>query len=425
MSFVDEMTWRGLIQQKSDEQLGAKMQAERFTAYSGFDPSAPSLHVGNLVQILSLMRLQRAGHRPIALVGGATGMIGDPSGKSSERNLLSVEELQRNLAGIRAQLERFLDFSPGQAVMANNGDWFAGLNYLDFLRDVGKHFSVNMMIAKESVRARLEDRESGISYTEFSYMLIQAYDYLHLYDQLGCRLQIGGSDQWGNITVGVDLIRRLRQGEAYALTTPLITDASGKKFGKSEKGALWLDRERTSPDEIYQYFVNVEDRDAGRLLKIFTFLERPAIEELERTVESAPEKREAQKRLAYEVVMLIHGKTEAERCAAEALHRAQTRGLEAGALNEALARGDIRADSEDPRRALLDGEGIPLIDLLVSTRLCTSKSDARRQIEQGGVHLNNRAVTDPALVMRGEHLLDGGFVHLRRGKKNIHVVRFV
>jgi tyrosyl-tRNA synthetase len=425
MSFVDEMTWRGLIQQKSDEQLGDKMAAERFTGYAGFDPTAASLHLGNLVSITTLMRLQRAGHRPVALIGGATGMVGDPSGKSAERKLLSVEELQRNLAGIRAQLERFLDFSPGQALLVNNGDWFAGYGYLDFLRDVGKHFSVNMMLAKESVRARLEDRESGISYTEFSYMLIQAYDYLHLYDAHQCRLQIGGSDQWGNITVGVDLIRRLRQGEAFALTTPLITDASGKKFGKSERGALWLDRELTSPDEIYQYFINVDDRDVGRLLRTFTFLDRSAIEELERTVERAPEKREAQKQLAYLVVELIHGQAEAARCAGEAQHRAQTRGLEAGALNQALARGEIRPDSEDPRRALLSADGVPLVELLVSTRLCSSKSDARRQIEQGGVHLNNQPVADPQLTVRAEHLLEGGCVHLRRGKKNIHVVRFV
>src|SRR5262245_61350796 len=294
MSFVEDMQWRGLVQQVSDPRLGEIMSGEKLALYSGFDPTAPSLHVGNLMPIFGLRRAQQHGHKPIALVGGATGMVGDPSGKVGERKLLSHEDIEQNLVGIRKQLERLLDFSSNafsRAEMVNNGDWFKNFGYLEFLRDVGKHFSVNMMMAKESVRARLEDRDSGISYTEFSYMLIQAYDYLHLSDHHNCRLQIGGSEQWGNITAGMDLIRRLRSKETYALTLPLLLDSSGKKFGKSESGAIWLDPERTSPYDFYQYFLRTDDRDVSKILRYLTFLDEKSIRELEEQLRVAPEKR--------------------------------------------------------------------------------------------------------------------------------------
>ena len=318
MSFVSELTWRGLVHQQTDERIDALMQKEKFPLYIGFDPSAPSLHVGSLLQIVNLMRAQRAGHRPIALVGGATGMVGDPSGKSEERKLLDAETLAANVAGLKHTLARFLDFGDGGALLVNNHDWFAGIDCLDFLREVGKSFSVNAMVAKESVRARLEDREQGISYTEFSYMLIQAYDFLWLYQKHGCRVQCGASDQWGNITAGIDLVRRKSGAEVFGVTTPLVTNAAGQKFGKSEKGAVWLDAARTSPYELYQFFLRTEDHVVGRYLRYYTFLDEAAITAIDETVKSAPEKREAQRVLAREVTTLVHGAEEAanaeERC---------------------------------------------------------------------------------------------------------------
>ena len=307
------------------------------------------------------MRAQRAGHKPIALVGGATGMIGDPSFKSEERKLLSREELERNVGALRKQLGRFLDFSPaGGAELVDNYEWFEGYRYLEFLRDIGKLFSVNMMMSKESVRARLEDREQGISYTEFSYMLIQAYDFLVLSDRFGCRLQAGGSDQWGNITAGIDLVRRLRGKEVYGLTMPLVVNSSGQKFGKSEKGNVWLDAQKTPPYDFYQFFFRVDDRDVGRFLRYFTFLDEPAIVALEEQVAVAPEKREAQRALAREVTRLVHG-------------------------DEAVA----QAETELPSTAMALPR--PLVDVLVECGLCKSKSDARRQIEQGGVYVDGAA----------------------------------
>ncbi|MGZ3438167.1 MAG: tyrosine--tRNA ligase [Polyangia bacterium] len=384
MSFVEELTWRGLVHQSTDPELAAKMRAEPFTFYIGFDPSSDSLGIGNLVQILTLMRAQRAGHKPIALVGGATGMVGDPSGKSEERKLLTREDLQRNIECIRRQLSRFIDFDGGRAELVDNYEWFKGYAYLDFLRDVGKHFSVNMMIAKESVRARLEDRDQGISYTEFSYMLIQAYDFLVLHDRFGCKLQMGGSDQWGNITAGIELVRRLRGKEVFGLTTPLVVDSQGRKFGKSEKGNLWLDPARTSPYDFYQFLFRVDDRDVGRFLRYFTFLDEPAIAALEEQVRVAPEKREAQRVLARELTKLVHG--------AEALQH---------------------AESELPSTAMALPK--PLVDVLVECGLCKSKSDARRQIEQGGVYVDGQRVDDVGYVLeRG--------ATLQRGKRDKHVI---
>jgi tyrosyl-tRNA synthetase len=381
MSFVEELTWRGLLQQQSDPELAAKMRAEPFTLYIGFDPTADSLHVGSLLPLLTLIRAERAGHKPIALVGGATGMIGDPSGKTEERKLMPLEVLRHNVGALAAQMRRYVP----NAVMVDNFDWFNGVQYLDFLRDIGKHFSVNMMLGKESVRARLEDRDHGISYTEFSYMLIQAYDFLSLYDRHGCTLQVGGSDQWGNITAGIDLVRRLRAKEVYGLTMPLVLNSSGQKFGKSEKGNVWLDAARTSPYDFYQFFFRADDRDVGRFLRYFTFLDEPAIVALEETVKTAPEKREAQRTLAREVTKLVHGEA---------------------AVSE--------AESALPTTAV--SLPMPLVDVLVACGLCKSKSDARRQIEQGGVYVDGERVTDFAYVLeRG--------ATLQRGKKDKHVIK--
>jgi len=380
MSFVEELTWRGLVQQSTDPELAAKMRAEPFTLYIGFDPTADSLHVGSLLPLLTLVRAQRAGHKPIALVGGATGMVGDPSGKSEERKLLSLEELRHNVGALGLQISRLA----AGATMVDNYEWFQGYGYLDFLRDVGKHFSVNMMLAKESVRARLEDREHGISYTEFSYMLIQAYDFLSLYDRCGCTLQVGGSDQWGNITAGIDLVRRLRAKEVYGLTMPLVTNSSGQKFGKSEKGNVWLDAARTAPYDFYQFFFRVDDRDVGRFLRYFTFLDEPAILALEETVRTAPEKREAQRTLAREVTRMVHG-------------------------DAAVA----QAESELPSTAMALPK--PLVDVLVECGLCKSKSDARRQIEQGGVYVDGQRIDDVAFMLASG-------ATLQRGKRDKHVI---
>lgn len=380
MSFVEELTWRGLVHQSSDPDLAAKMRAAPFTLYIGFDPTADSLHVGSLVPLLTLMRAQRAGHKPIALVGGATGMIGDPSGKTEERKLMELEALRHNVGALGAQIARYVP----DARMVDNFDWFRDYRYLDFLRDVGKHFSVNMMLGKESVRARLEDREHGISYTEFSYMLIQAYDFLALFDRHGCTLQIGGSDQWGNITAGIELVRRLRGKEVFGLTMPLVTNASGQKFGKTEKGNVWLDAARTSPYAFYQFFFRTDDRDVGRYLRYFTFLDEPAIVALEEKMKAAPEKREAQRALAREVTTLVHG--------------------------EAAVR---EAETELPSTAMALPK--PLVDVLVECGLCKSKSDARRQIEQGGVYV------DGARVDAVDYVLERGAT-LQRGKRDKHVI---
>jgi tyrosyl-tRNA synthetase len=422
MSFIDELTWRGLIQQSTDPGLGALMAREPFTLYSGFDPTADSLHVGSLLPLLTLVRAQRAGHRPIALVGGATGMIGDPSGKSEERKLLGAEDVERNVAGLKRQMARFLEFTDegSGARLVNNADWFRGVGFLDFLRDVGKHFSVNMMLAKESVRARLE--AAGISYTEFSYMLIQAYDFLWLHDHFDCRLQIGGSDQWGNITLGIDLIRRQRQREAYGLTTPLLLNAQGQKFGKSEKGAVWLDAERTSPYELYQYLLRTEDADIGRLLRFYTFLDERTIGELDAEVARAPEKREAQRALAREVVRLVHGDEElrkAEQAASALFGAGSLASLDAAGI-EALFK---EAPSSSQPRASLES-GLPLIELLARAGVCASKSAARRDVEGGGIYVNDERVADAALALSTANLLAGQYIVLRKGKKSYHLVRF-
>lgn len=419
-TFYDELKWRGLVYQQTDEKLGEIIANEKPSLYIGFDPTATSLHVGSMLPLTALVRAQRAGLKPIALVGGATGMVGDPSGKSEERKLLDGETLERNLAGLRSQLEKYLDFSgPHAATLVNNYDWFRDLGYLEFLRSVGKLFSVNAMIAKESVRARLEDREQGISYTEFSYMLIQAYDFLWLYEKHGCRMQVGGSDQWGNITAGIDLVRRKHGVEVFGLTMPLVMNSAGQKFGKSEKGAVWIDAERTSPYELYQFFVQVEDRDVGKFLRYFTFLDEESVAALDETVVRSPEKREAQRVLAREVTTFLHGKEECAKAeqAAAALFGGDLSTLDARTLEKVFF--DV------PSTGMTNFESVALVDALVETKLSGSRGAARRDIEGGGIYVNNRSVKDVGFVITKSDALAGRVVVLRKGKKTYHLLKML
>jgi tyrosyl-tRNA synthetase len=394
----EELHWRGLVHQATDDDLFKLLDHESLTAYIGFDPTADSLHVGNLLQLCTLRRLQAAGHRPIALAGGGTGMIGDPGGKSEERNLLDRAQLEHNLAAIRGQLGRFLDFADDRALLVNNGDWLWSVGLLDFLRDVGKHFTVNQMVAKESVKARFEGREQGISYTEFSYMLLQAYDFLRLFEQYGCRLQLGGSDQWGNITMGVDLIRKLHGETAFGLTSPLVLKADGSKFGKTESGTVWLDPGRTPPFDFYQFFFHAEDAVVGQYLRYFTWLSRDEIEALDRATAEHPERRDAQRALAFEVTALVHGREAADAAVAESAARF-------GGGGEATV-------------TVVRGVPATLVEALVASGLCDTKSDARRTIEQGGAYVNDeRQSEDGPLPV-------GAVLKLRRGKKRVAVVRF-
>ena len=417
----EELEWRGLVHQVTDPAVRTLLDQGQVTAYIGFDPSADSLQLGNLAGILNLVRLQRAGHRPVALAGGGTGLVGDPSGKSAERSLLTAEQLKANLAAIRAQLERFLDFEAG-ALILDNGEWLWSLGLLEFLRDFGKHVTVNTMIAKESVRARLEEREQGISYTEFSYMLLQAYDFLHLFDTLGCRLQLGGSDQWGNIVMGTDLIRRLRGEQAYGLTTPLLTDEQGRKLGKTEAGTIWLDAGRTSPYQLFQYLLNVADAQAAPLLRALTLLPRDRIEELDAATASHPEHRQAQRALAREVVALVHGSGEADRAdhAARVLFTEDIAGLDEATLLEVIA----EAPSTVLARSALDEPGLPLLEALVEAGAEPSRGAARRTIEQGGAYVNNQRQRDVERRLTTADLLHDRYVVLRKGKRDHRLLRF-
>jgi tyrosyl-tRNA synthetase len=417
----DELRWRGLVHQVTDDALALKLAGERFTVYHGIDMTADSLHVGSLVGVLVLRRFQAHGHRPVVLLGAGTTRIGDPSGKRAERPLLSPEQIAANTAGIRAQLERLLDFTPGPAgaVLLDNTDWLAPMPLLDFLRDVGKHFTVNAMLAKESVKARFAEADVGISFTEFSYMLLQAYDYLHLFDTEGCRLQVGGSDQWGNITAGMDLIRRVRGAEAYGLTWPLVTKTDGTKFGKSEAGNVWLDPARTSPYDFFQFWLNTDDRDVGRYLRTFTALDEAEITGLEAAVTVDAGVRTAHRTLAREVTSLIHGQPAAEAAAraAAALFGGDLRRLVEAALAQVFA----DAPSSELARERLEA-GVPLVDLLAESGLVASKSAARQGISQGGVSLNGQREVDLDRRVGPEDLLAGGFVVLKRGKRSYHVV---
>jgi tyrosyl-tRNA synthetase len=416
----EDLTWRGLIHQVTDaEALPKLLDQDSLVAYIGFDPTADSLHVGHLMQIILLHRLQQAGHTPIALLGGGTGMIGDPGGKTDERVLLTPEELAANAAGVKAQLEQFLDFAPGGAVFEDNAAWLGETRLLEFLRDVGKHFSVNEMVRKDSVRLRLEGREQGISYTEFSYMLLQAWDFLQLYDRYGCRLQLGGSDQWGNIIEGVDLIRRRREVQAFGLTAPLITKADGTKFGKTESGTIWLDPKRTSPYQFFQFWIRASDADVGRYLRVYTLLDRPAIVALDEATAAEPERRQAQRVLARELTGMVHGEAEAQRAerAAEVLFTEEVATLDEAALAGALADAPT-----SPITAAELGGALLLSDALVRTGLATSRSDARRQIASGGIYVDNRRQREDRAIGHAD-VIGGRFVILRRGKTQQHVLR--
>jgi tyrosyl-tRNA synthetase len=422
---AEDLRFRGLIHQMTDPGLEARLDADGVTAYTGFDPTADSLHVGHLLQLCNLRRLQLAGHRPIAVAGGGTGFIGDPGGKSEERTLLTEEALEANLAGIRRQLDRFIDFDAvaggGDALLVNNADWLRPLSLFEFLRDVGKHFTVNQMVAKDSVKSRLERADQGISYTEFSYMLLQAYDFLHLFDTYGCQLQLGGSDQWGNITAGIDLIRRVRHREAWGLTTPLVLKADGTKFGKTESGTVWLDPDRTSPYQLYQFFYRTEDAVVGTYLRYFTFLDHEEILGLDQATAEHPERREAQRQLAREVCGLIHGVDETTRAeeAAGALFGEHVTGLDEATLLDVFA----DAPSTPLDRDRLVGGELTLVDLLVETGLDTSKSRARATVEGGGAYLNNRRENELARTLGEGDLVAGRYLVLRRGKKDYHLVR--
>jgi tyrosyl-tRNA synthetase len=411
-SLLEELFWRGMVYQHTDG-LPDSLATGQLSAYAGFDPTASSLHVGHLVPVMGLAHLQRAGHRPIALVGGGTGMIGDPSGKTAERQLVSAEEIEKNSRALEKQLERFLDFNgPKAALMRDNAEWLRPLKAVEFMRDVGKHFTVNYMLAKDSVQSRIE---GGISFTEFSYMLLQAYDFLELNRREGVTLQIGGSDQWGNITAGLELIRRVEGKTAHALTMPLVTTASGSKFGKTEAGAVWLDPARTSPYRFYQYWINVDDRDAGKYLRLFTLLSRQEIEELDKLTASAPEKREAQQALARDVTARVHGE-EAARVAEE------VSGVLFGKADPtSLTEPVLRAMSEEvPFAEAPETPG--LLDALVTLKLAASKSAARRLVEQGGVTLNGqRATADTDLTSTKP--LAGGYLLLRKGARDYGLIR--
>jgi tyrosyl-tRNA synthetase len=417
---LDELRWRGLLYDQS-EGLDELLAREQVTLYNGFDPTADSLHVGHMVPLLCLARFQRFGHHPIALAGGGTGMVGDPSGKSQERQLLSKAQVEANVEAIKGQLAQFLDFeAPGNpARLVNNADWLAPLRLMDFLRDTGKHLTVNYMLAKDSVKARIAS-ETGISFTEFSYMLLQAYDFAHLYERHGCKLQSGGSDQWGNITAGVELIRRAQGGKAYGLVYPLITKSDGTKFGKTEGGAIWLDPKRTSPYKFYQFWYNTEDADVLRYLKFFTFLSQAEIADLEHALAERPAQREAQQRLAREMTSMVHGETALSRAqeASQALFGGDLAGLSADDVQDMF---DEVPASGLPR-AEFSGDGLAIIDLLARTGVAASRGEARRLLEGGGIYVNNAQADAGRRVTLGD-AIEGRFVVLRRGRRNYYLVK--
>ena len=421
--FIEELRWRGMLQDimpGTEEQLNKEVTS----AYIGFDPTADSLHIGSLVPILLLVHLQKAGHKPYALVGGATGMVGDPSGKSEERNMLSEEVLTRNVAGVKAQLEKFLDFDsalPNAAVMVNNFDWFRNISFLDFIRDAGKHITVNYMMAKDSVKKRL-DSEHGMSFTEFTYQLMQGYDFYWLYKNKNCKLQMGGSDQWGNIVTGTELIRRKEAGQAFAFTCPLIKKADGTKFGKSEQGNVWLDAQKTSPYQFYQFWLNASDADAKAWIKIFTFLSRKTIEQLITDNEINPAERLLQKTLAKELTVFVHGETEYEKA------------IETTNKLFSSRQGDIESLSEDDLHSMEGivksfyemekiNAGIDVVSLLAETSIYPSKGEARRAVQGGAVSINRKKVDAVDVQILANELLYDKYLLIQKGKKNYYLLQ--
>nr|WP_279389212.1 tyrosine--tRNA ligase [Scopulibacillus darangshiensis] len=415
MDILQDLEYRGLLNQVTDEEGLREALKKPIKFYCGFDPTGDSLHVGHLLIITTMMRFQKEGHLPIALVGGGTGLIGDPSGRSTERSLNTHEVVEGYVQKIKDQLSRFLDFE-NQATLANNYEWLGGLSLIEFLRDVGKHFPLNYMLSKESVSARLE---GGISYTEFSYMMLQSFDYLNLYEKENCRLQIGGSDQWGNITAGLELVRREgHEEQAFGLTFPLITKSDGTKFGKSAGGAIWLDSDKTSPYELYQFWINTDDRDVIRFLKYFTFLSKEDIEALEKEVETAPEKRVAHKTLAEEVIKLVHGEKALEQAIriSEALFSGNLADLTAEEIKQGFK--DVPSFDMDAR------EEIGLIDLLVKAGVSSSKRQAREDIKNGAIYINGERQTQLDHIVGADDRIEDQFVIIRRGKKKYTLVKY-
>jgi tyrosyl-tRNA synthetase len=424
MTLLNSLKQKGCLHDVSHfEQLEQALENSSVSFYCGFDPTAPSLHVGSMLPLLLMRRLQRAGHRPIVLLGSATGMIGDPSGKSEERKLLDQETILENVAGIEKQASLFLEAKGNNGfTIVRNDEWLGKIGYVEFLREIGKHFSVNSMIAKDSVKSRLENREQGISYTEFSYMLLQAFDFYWLYKNKNCSLQVGGSDQWGNITAGAELIRRKLHAEnpqVYAMTFPLLLNSSGTKFGKTEQGTVWLDPERTSPYRFYQFWLNIEDADILRYLQLFTEIEEQTLAELQHSHKTEAEKRLAQKYLARELTTLIHGESETKRAitASDVLFGASLKDLDAKTLLEIFA--DVPA-TELPSKELINS---PIVDLIVATKLADSKASAKRLLEGGGVYINNEKVDDYKLTIGEQHLIHGTAIILRSGKKKYHLIK--
>ena len=423
-SFLDELSWRGLLHQTTSPELAAHLASGVRAGYAGFDPTSDSLTIGNFMPIKLLAHFQRAGHRPIVVSGGGTGLIGDPSGKSAERQLLTRELVEHNVKCQQRIFERFLDFNgTNGAIVRNNVDWLSGVSYLDMLRDIGKHFSVNQMIARDSVASRLEGREQGISYTEFSYMILQAYDFLHLFRSDRCTVQLGGSDQFGNIVSGIDLIRRIEQGESFGATCHLVTTSDGQKIGKTERGAIWMTADRTSPYRFYQYWLNTADADAVKFLKWFTFLDSDTVQSLAHSLAHDPAKREAQKRLAAEMTRMTHGDTELVRAIAtsEAIFSGDVKSLDAAQIAEIA--GDLPSSAV---AAAALSAGVPIVDLLTGTTCAASKREAREFVQNGAVSVNGEKV-GPDFVVKSEHVLPaeklGGVILVRRGKKAYHAVR--
>ncbi len=430
MNILDDLRWRGLLADCTDlDALTQRIAQGPVTLYCGFDPTADSLHVGNLVPLFALRRFQLQGHHPIALAGGATGMVGDPSGKSAERNLQTPEQVDHNIAAVTQQLTKFLEFDAAKtpannpARLVNNHDWTAPISFLEFLRDVGKYMTVNSMIAKDSVRSRMEDRDSGISYTEFSYMLLQGFDFFHLRQAFNCELQIGATDQWGNITVGTELTRKKMGATVWGLVFPLLTKADGSKYGKTATGTVWLDPKRTSPYRFYQFFVTADDADVVKLLKTLTFLSHEEIAALETEVKSNPGARVAQKTLAREMTKLVHGEERLAGAlkASDVLFGGTLDGLSAEDFQDVIAEAPLK----DLERAKLDGAGTSLIELLVHVGLSPSKGQARKDIEGGGIYVNNVKSPDITRAVTSADVIFGGYVLLRKGKRTYAVLKGV